>query len=133
MSTTRSLSSFRNSTNTQCNCWDFSCELGIANCLDSVKPSAVSKSRMERSNFFACRLGRTFHASVPAAYDFHCQYCYYQWNNHLNDNQKRVHAFMKRNRTKTIRCLICNVNLCPNCFNEFHGFNMTNNVGPMGY
>ena len=131
--TTRSLSSFRNVTNTQCNGWDFTCESGIADYVDSVKPSALTKSRMERSNFFARRLDGTFHAFVPAANDSRCQYCYYQWSNDLDESQKEVQVFMKQNRKQTSRCLICNVNLCPNCFNEFHGFNMTNNVKLMGY
>ena len=133
MCTTRSLSSFKNATNTQCNGLDFLCESGTADYLDSVKPSAVDKSQMERLNFFARCLDGNFHASVPAAYNSRFQYCYYQWNNHLNENQRRVQAFMKQNMTKMSRCLICNVNLCPNCFEKFHGFNMTNNVKLMGY
>ena len=131
--TMRSSSSFRNAKNTQCNGWDFTCDSGIADYLDSVKPSTLTKFRMERSNFFARCLDGTFHTFVPAANNSCCQYCYYQWSNDLNKSQKEVQAFMKQNRKQTSRCLICNVNLCPNCFNEFHGFNMTNNVKLMGY
>ena len=69
--------------------------------VDSVKPSALTKSRMERSNFFARRLDRTFHAFVPAANDSRCQYCYYQWSNDLDESQKEVQVFMKQNRKQT--------------------------------
>ena len=84
--TTRSLSSFRNATNTQCNGWDFSCDSGIADYVDSLKPSALTKSRMERSNFFVRRLDGAFHVFVPVVNNSRCQYCYYQWSNDLDES-----------------------------------------------
>ena len=39
----------------------------------------------------------------------------------LNDVGKESRMDMKQNRRSMRRCLVCNVNLCPVCENEFHG------------
>jgi hypothetical protein len=31
---------------------------------------------------------------------------------------------MEQNRQFILSCLVCNVNLCPNCINEWHGVDM---------
>ena len=40
------------------------------------------------------------------------------------NNARWVYGFIEKNQTGTSRCLVCNVNLCPNCMNEWHGINM---------
>ena len=42
----------------------------------------------------------------------------------LDDEQRKVCGKMLKNREHVRRCLVCNVNLCQVCENEFHGVRM---------
>jgi hypothetical protein len=54
-----------------------------------------------------------------------CQYCYYIWKHTYNSLEQETFNFREKNKTQTVRCLICNVNLCPICINEWHGVEMS--------
>jgi hypothetical protein len=43
------------------------------------------------------------------------------------DENQRYHLTheLKQNRSRIQRCLVCHVNLCPNCDNCFHGANLS--------
>jgi len=108
--------------------FDFTCESGIADYLKRVKQTTVNESRL-RTNFFPRRLDGRRHGTVPCPGNVaHCQYCYYQWSNVFDDQQKEVSTWMKQNRKQIRRCLVCNVNLCYICEHEFHGISMQDNA-----
>ena len=86
---------------------------------------------------FDDRFDGKFHPSIEAKPRRPCQYCQYLQKQN-DDSVGRIIQNKKRKRTsgnkliKPIkratrncnnvrRCLICNVELCPDCFNEFHG------------
>ncbi len=103
---------------------DFTCDRGIADYLKIVRATTLTKSRMEKK-FFARRLDGLRHGSVHViGNELRCQYCYYQWKQ-LGEQEKKSAYFMKNNRKQLHRCLVCNVNLCPICENEFHGVQMS--------
>ena len=136
ISSARSLSSFNSFLGEDNNVggWDFTCESGILGYLKEVKQSSMNKARVE-GNFFVRRFDGLRHGTVSCGNklpDMHCQYCYYQWSNNFNDEQKESNITMKRNRKEIRRCLVCNVNLCPMCENEFHGIMMSDNAALLG-
>lgn len=98
--------------------WDFTTQNGIDEFLDKETGKPVN------SNKFARRFDGQFHATIRALPNSRCQYCYYQYKHQYDNNARRVYGFMEKNRTGTSRCLVCNVNLCPNCMNEWHGIDM---------
>ena len=87
------------------------------------------------SGFFYRRLNGLRHPSVPNyTATVACQYCHYQWRQ-LEDKKDTRKAFanLKQNRYGQIRrCMVCNVNLCSFCENEFHGIRMTDTAAMMG-
>ena len=82
-----------------------------------------------------------FHPSVPAAVGKPCQWC--QYKERIGDPSKgkviperrrhrtsggnivRVIKRCKRVYNNVFRCVICNIELCAPCFNEFHGIDLS--------
>mmetsp|Transcript_4248 Transcript_4248/g.9509 ORF Transcript_4248/g.9509 Transcript_4248/m.9509 type:complete len:170 (-) Transcript_4248:36-545(-) len=127
----KSLGAFCKLTCTDLEQYDFVSLSGQAAYLADMTPTSVIKKRFEKS-YFICRLDGLRHATIACVEGSYCQYCAYQWNNEFNDVQKQAWGFMRKNRTKIQRCLVCNVNLCPNCLNKFHDISMQDNAKLLG-
>ncbi len=102
-------------------------------CKKKTIGSGTSAISMESILFWKTRRGQKLQKGTYMAASSHVvwvgdfmvrQYCYYLWKNELNDKLQRDYAFMEWNRSSMVRCLVCNVNLCPNCINELHGVDM---------
>ena len=123
VSKTGSLDSFKNMTAPSLKYYDFSCDSGVDSFLKEVTPERLSSQKMEKG-YFPKRLDGLRHAIAECSNNrtVRCQYCYFLWNS----THKKEQAFvvMKQNRRGARRCLVCNVNLCARCENEFHGINM---------
>jgi hypothetical protein len=50
----------------------------------------------------------------------------------FDDAQRREYGKMEKNREHVRRCLVCNVNLCFICENEFHGVQMCETAKLLG-
>jgi len=131
--TTRSMSSFGTlGASTDMNeDVDLTCDSGIKDYCDNNKPESMTKPRME-GGYFSRRLDGRMHGSVPSVGDSSCQYCRYQYKHMISEEEQKTSGWMKQNRTQTMRCLVCNVDLCPRCNMEFHGFDMANTAQLMG-
>ena len=97
---------------------DFFCDSGIVDVLKKYKPHSITEKRM-KTNFFLHRLDAKQHPSLPT--ESRCQYCHYQFTHEYGDDLRRSNALQKQNRKHVRRCVVCNVNLCPDCDLEFHG------------
>ena len=85
--------------------------------LESVATVRITKHNLERGSF-PHRLDGMRHNWVPLTdISKHCQYCYYHLMNEIEESDRR--HFVKE------RCLVCHVNLCPQCDNIFHGSDLT--------
>ena len=88
---------------------------------------------------FPKRLDGKFHPSLPT-YSKPCQYCQYKERlsnpeagkkipgarRHRTDGGKLVQPIKRCKRTydNVSRCIVCNVELCPECFLNFHGIDL---------
>ena len=93
--------------------------------LTAVKPSRITKVRLE-NGFFTYRFDGQRHCTVPARTNDMCQLCFYTWTHELDNDQRKEtdgkkKKYKERNRDRVSRCLVCNVNLCEDCDNKFHG------------
>lgn len=123
----RSLSSFGGSTSLQEEDerkWDFSCESGIKEFLENKSAKKITKANIGDGSVFGRRFDGLFHSIIEASANMRCQYCYFIWKHDYDDSQKEDYIYRRVNRHNTLRCLVCNINLCPNCMNEWHGFDM---------
>ena len=103
--------------------WDLSCQTGIDEYLASNHGTKITKGNMAGSGF-ARRFDGRYHSTVKAPSITRCQYCYYIWKHTMNVKEQETLDHMEQNRQFIFRCLVCNVNLCPNCINEWHGVDM---------
>ena len=103
--------------------WDLSDSTGIKHFLEEKAATKITKKSLE-GTLHSRRLDGRFHCFVKALYSMRCQYCYYVYSNEYNEMQQEVYEFKRQNKQNTVRCLTCNVNLCPNCWNEWHGVDM---------
>ncbi len=94
--------------------WDFICQEGINTFLKNNGGRKITTGGMN-GTYFPRRFDGKFHGSVPVLAHMRWQYCYYIWNNEYNDKQRMDFMYRERNRHKTVHCLVCNFNLCPNC------------------
>ena len=94
-------------------------------------PSIMTKKAMQMNDKWPRRFDGMRYASLPVT-DRHCQYCLYQFKNELNDEQKEGFWKMSKNREHVRQCLVCNVNLCFICDNEFHGVQMSETAKLLG-
>lgn len=132
ITTTKSMSSMTSAGGAVQEHWDFDCGSGILEYLNEVRATSITEKSITE-NYFPRRLDGLRHASVPnPTLHSYCQYCNYQFNHDFNAKQQENYLFMRKNRRNTRRCLVCNVNLCPVCENEWHGFMMTDTAKLLG-
>ena len=84
----------------------------------------ITKANIGDGSVFGRRFDGLFHSIIEASANMRCQYCYFIWKHGYDDSQKEDYIYRHVNRLNTLRCLVCNINLCPNCMNEWHGFDM---------
>jgi hypothetical protein len=125
-SSNRSLSSFGGSSLQEDNDreWDLSDSTGIKTFLEEKASTKITKRNLLEGSVHARRLDGHFHCLVKALYSMQCQYCYYVFTNEYDEMQQQANEYQRQNKQNTVRCLTCNVNLCPNCWNEWHGVDM---------
>jgi hypothetical protein len=92
--------------------------------LDEVRPTKMTKEKLESGAHFPHRHDGLRHAWVCTRDDDRCQYCYYKYMHKYNEAQRK--AAKKATKQKRVRrCLVCNVNHCAACDNEFHGVDLS--------
>ncbi len=89
-----------------------------------IKPTKIIKKALEREKFIH-RLDGMRHNSIQARKTGHCQYCYYQYMNDVPESNREDYPELKQNRQGIRQCLECNVNLCSQCDNIFHGTDLS--------
>ena len=102
---------------------DDGCQTEIDEYLASNHGTKITKGNMAGSGF-ARLFDERYHSTVKAPRITRCQYCYYVWRHTMNAKEQETCDYMEQNRQSILRCLVCNVNLCPNCINEWHGVDM---------
>jgi hypothetical protein len=132
ISSTRTLSSFKSVDEAQLDeDVDLNCNTGREEYLAMKAPTVMTKKAMKTNDKWPRRFDGMRHASLPVT-DRHCQYCHYQYKYEYDDAQKGEFGKMKKNREHVRRCLVCNVNLCYICENEFHGVQMCETAKLLG-
>jgi hypothetical protein len=132
ISSTRTLSSFESVKESQLDeDVDLNCDSGRANYLATKKTEVMTKKAMKMNDKWPRRFDGMRHASLPLSAR-HCQYCLYQFKYELDDEQRKVCGKKYKNREHVRRCLVCNVNLCYICENEFHGVQMCKTAKLLG-
>ena len=132
ITTTKSLSSMNSVGGEVEEHWDFTCESSICLYLNEVRAQLITEKAI-KANHFPRRHDGLRHASVPNdIVHSYCQYCSYQIKSDFNTKQQEAYPYMKKNRRHTRRCLVCNVNLCPVCENEWHGIMMDDTAKLLG-
>ena len=116
-SSNRSLSSFGRSSLQEDNDreWDLSDSTGIKIFLEEKASTKITKRNLLEGSVHARRLDGHFHCLVKALYSMQCQYCYYVFTNEYDEMQQQANEYQRQNKQNMVRCLTCNVNLCPNC------------------
>lgn len=91
--------------------------------LEENHPSSITKNRMD-TTFFMIRKDGQSHPMISAADGpaANCQLCRYKFQHCMSKRDQLKNAVMKNNRGGIRRCLQCNVNLCSECSNEWHGW-----------
>jgi hypothetical protein len=90
----------------------------------NIKPKKITKMALEGGKF-SHRLDGMRHNSIQARKSDHCQYCYYQYMNDVPESNREDYPELRQNRQGIRQCLECNVNLCPQCDNLFHGADLS--------
>ena len=105
--------------------FDLTSSHGQAEYLRAVPVVRITKSALE-GNYFRHRLDGMRHNWIPAKETNHCQFCYYQLMNDYDENERcYLTSELKQNRSSIQQCLVCHVNLCPQCDNCFHGADLS--------
>ncbi len=94
-------------------------------------PTVMTKKAMRTNDKWTRQFDGMRHASLPVTMR-HCQYCHYQYKYEFDDEQRKVFGKMHKNREHVRQCLVCNVNLCYICDNEFHGVQMCETAKLLG-
>ncbi len=110
---------------------DLSCSTGREEYLRKKAPTVMTQKAMLTNKKWPRWFDGMRHASLPVS-DRHCQHCHLQYHYEFNDSQREAFSKMKKNQTHVWRCLVCNVNLCPVCENEFHGVQMCETAKLLG-
>ena len=93
--------------------------------LQAVPTVRISKGALE-GGYFRHRLDGMRHNWIPVKEAVHCQFCYYHlMNNVVEEDRRHFTKSLKQNRSRIQRCLVCHVNLCPQCDNIFHGADLS--------
>ena len=99
--------------------YDLRSSVGRKDYCRNIKPKMITKKALEGGKF-SHRLDGMRHNSIQQARKTdHCQYCYYQYMNVIPESNREDYPEGIR------RCLECNVNLCPQCDNLFHGADLS--------
>eukprot|EP00984_Skeletonema_dohrnii_P025939 scaffold15185_cov72-Skeletonema_dohrnii-CCMP3373.AAC.1 len=118
-STLKSGKSFSSSSTT-----DLSSQEEVESYLKNNTPDSITDKRLKNDHFSARHDGKR-HASIPLFNsDVRCQYCYYKWKN-MDEDAKKDATYMRQNRQNVRRCLVCHVNLCWLCENDWHGVDIS--------
>jgi hypothetical protein len=105
--------------------YDLTSSYGRECYLVAVPTVRITKGAMT-GGYFRRRLDGMRHNGIPAAKSSHCQYCYYKLNNEYDEKLRpHLRKALHQNRSGIQRCLVCHVNLCPACDNEFHGADLS--------
>jgi hypothetical protein len=105
--------------------YDLRSSIGWKEYLQAVPTVRISKGALERG-FFRHRLDGMRHNWIPSKKEDHFQWCYYQLMNEVPEEDRRHFTnSLKQNRSRVQRCLVCHVNLCPQCDNSFHGSDLS--------
>ena len=91
---------------------------------ENIKPKRITKKALEGGKF-SQRLDGMRHNSIQARQYDYCQYCYYQYMNEVPESNREAYQELRQNRQGVRRCLECNVNLCLQCDNLFHGADLS--------
>ena len=85
----------------------------------------ISQGALE-GEYFRHQLDGMRHNWIPAKEADHCQFCYYHlMNNVAEEDRRHFTKSLKQNCSRIQRCLVCHVNLCPQCDNIFHGSDLS--------
>ena len=88
--------------------------------LQAVPTVRISKGALE-GGYFSHRLNGMRHNWIPVKEADHCQFFYYQLMNKVPEEDRRHFTnSLRQNHSRIQRCLVCHVNLCPQCDNSFH-------------
>ncbi len=92
--------------------------------LREVKTKRITKTTLE-GGIFKHHLDGMRHNSIQAKKNDHCQYCYFQYMNEIPESKREHYPELRQNRSIVRQCLLCNVNLCLQCDNIFHGADLS--------
>jgi hypothetical protein len=107
--------------------FDLRSSIGRKQYLQVVSTVRISKGALE-GGYFRHLLNGMRHNWIPAKEADHCQWCYYQLMNKVPEEDSRhFTSSLRQNRRRIQRCLVCLVNLCPQCENSFHGADLSAN------
>ena len=104
--------------------YDLRSSIGRYEYCRNIKTKKITKRALEGGKF-SMRLDGMRHNSIQARKNDHCQFCYFQYMNDIAENNREDYPELKQNRKGIRRCLECNVNLCPQCDNVFHGADLS--------
>ena len=100
--------------------YDLTSSIGREEYLQAVPTVRITRRSLEGGQF-RHRLDGTRHNWIPAKKEDHCQWCYYHLMNVVSDKDRQHFTkSLRQNRSRVQRCLVCHVNLCPQCENSFH-------------
>jgi hypothetical protein len=104
--------------------YDLRSSIGREQYLQAVPTVRISKGALE--GYFSHRLNGMRHNWIRAKEADHCQFCYYQLMNKVPEEDRwHFTKSLRQNRSRIQRCLVCHVNLCPQCDNSFHGADLS--------
>jgi hypothetical protein len=100
--------------------YDLRSSIGRKQYLQAVPTVRISKGALE-GGYFSHRLNGMRHNWIPVKEADHCQFFYYQLMNKVPEEDRRHFTnSLRQNHSRIQRCLVCHVNLCPQCDNSFH-------------
>jgi hypothetical protein len=99
--------------------YDLTCSWGRQTYLDEVPTQRIYRRAIEEGHFRHRLDGMSNKES-------HCQWCYYKLMNEFGGrDRKNMRTALGQNCQMIRRCLVCHVNLCPICDNDFHGADLS--------
>ncbi len=104
--------------------YDLQSSQGWKDYLREVKTKRIMKTTLE-GGVFKHHLNGMRHNSIQAKKNDHCQYCYFQYMNEVLESKREHYPELRQNQSSVRKCLQCNVNLCPQCDNIFHGADLS--------
>ena len=97
--------------------YNFATDQGRQIYFEENPPETINVSRMSNT-YFEIRNDGKFHPYLPTIHkSAYCQFCKYKYNHLFSPAQKEG----KQSNVQIKWCLVCSVNLCGYCFNEWYG------------